>query len=94
MISLFTQRELEERWRLTVSDLDIARRSLDAYRKNAAAASDNYLSAKSRFVGGTGSNLEVLDAQRLLMETKLNENTMTFQIRLALANLRRLRGEQ
>jgi len=88
------RRDIESQWRIAIGDLDQARRNLAAYAANSGDAEQNYLSAKSRFAGGSGSNLEVLEAHRLLVETSLNENTTLFQIRSLEANLLRLAGRQ
>jgi outer membrane protein TolC len=88
------QRELETEWRMTVSDFELAKKNLVSYTVNSTNAEQNYLSAKSRFAGGSGSNLEVLDAQRLLVETKLNCNTTRFQLRESHAVLLKLSGQE
>lgn len=88
------RRELETEWKITLGDLELARRNLLSYANNITQAEQNYLSAKSRFAGGSGSNLEVLDAQRLLVEAKLNYNTTRFQLRLDNASILRLGGQQ
>ncbi len=87
------RRDLEAEWRTATAQLDLARKNLAAYGVNIHDAEDNYLSAKSRFAGGTGSNLEVLEAHRLLTETKLNYNTTLFQLRSIRSNLLQLAGK-
>ena len=86
------QREIETEWYETMNDVRQFEKNLADYARNIEAARNNYLSAKSRFLGGTGSNLEVLDAQRLLLEATLNLNNTYFQLRTATANLVRLNG--
>jgi outer membrane protein len=88
------QRELETRWNMALSDLEIARKNTTSYSSNISEAERNYLSAKSRLAGGSGSNLEVLDSQRLLVETKLNYVMSLFQARYALATILKLSGQQ
>jgi outer membrane protein len=87
------RRELETEWRSTLSDLELFRKNLSSYRNNISEAEKNYLSAKSRFVGGSGSNLEVLDAQQLWVEAKLNYNSTLFQYRSSLSALFKLSGK-
>jgi outer membrane protein TolC len=86
------QREIETEWYETMNDVRLFEKNLADYTRNIEDARNNYLSAKSRFLGGTGSNLEVLDAQRLLLEATLNLNSTYFQLRTATANLTRLNG--
>jgi outer membrane protein len=86
------RREVETEWYETINDVRQFEKNLVGYTRNNKDAENNYLSAKSRFVGGTGSSLEVLDAQRLLLEAKLNLNNTYFQLRTATANLIRLNG--
>jgi outer membrane protein TolC len=88
------RRELETEWRVTLSDLETARKNMASYTSTIATAEQNYLSAKSRFAGGAGSNLEVLDAQRLLVEAKLNYNNALFQLRSDLATILKFSGQQ
>jgi outer membrane protein TolC len=90
---LLQQRALEVEWRNAVSDLELARQNLARFLGNIAEAEKNYLSAKSRFAGGSGSNLEVLDAHRLWVETKLNYSSTLFGYRSSLAELYRLSGK-
>lgn len=87
------RRDVETQWQATVIDAEQFRRNIAQYVSNLKIAENNYLSAKARFVGGGGSNLEVLDAERLLLETHLNANNSEFQLRLAIANLLRLSGQ-
>ncbi len=87
------RRDVETQWQATVNDAEQFRRNIAQYVSNLKIAENNYLSAKARFVGGGGSNLEVLDAQRLLLETHLNANNSEFQLRSAIANLLRLSGQ-
>lgn len=86
------KRELEKEWRVLLGELGSARRNLANYATNINDAEKNYLAAKSRFAGGSGSNLEVLEAQRLLVEAKLNYNTTLYQLRSGLALALKLCG--
>jgi outer membrane protein TolC len=79
---------------VTKSDLDASRNALAGFSENIARAEENYLTAKSRFAGGAGSNLEVLEAQRLLTEAKLNRSGAQFQVRVDRATLLRLAGSR
>ncbi len=88
------RRELETEWRASLGDLQLARRNLANLSRSIADAEQNYLSAKSRFAGGSGSNLEVLDAQRLLVEAKLDYARSIFQLRSDLASLTKLSGRR
>ena len=90
---LIQQRDLETEWSLTMSDLELARKNAIGYANNISEADRNFLSAKSRMAGGSGSNLEVLDAQRLLVEAKLNYNQTVFQLRYDLALALKLSGQ-
>jgi outer membrane protein TolC len=65
------RRDLELQWNTVISDIKYEQSVLGAYARNITEAEKNYLLAKSRFAGGSGSNLEALDAQRLLVEIKL-----------------------
>ncbi len=85
--------EVEAEWNMTVNDLDAARNALAGYSVNMVRAEENYVTAKSRFAGGAGSNLEVLDAQRLLVETKLNYTGALFQLHFDRAALLKLSGQ-
>ncbi len=87
------RRDLETQWQLTINDVEQFKRNFVQYMTNLRIANDNYLYAKARFVGGGGSNLDVLEAQRLLLETQLNANNSEFQLRSAIANLLRLSGQ-
>lgn len=87
------QRQLETEWRNALSELELARQNMTRFRNNTAEAEKNYLSAKSRFAGGSGSNLEVLDAQRLWVEVKLNYNSTLFEYGSLLAVLLKLSGK-
>lgn len=87
------KRDLELQWYTTLNDIAYARSALSAYAGNIGEAEKNYLLAKSRFAGGSGSNLEVLDAQRLLVEIKLNYNNSLFQLNSAIARALKLSGQ-
>ncbi|MGA2623095.1 MAG: TolC family protein [Bacteroidota bacterium] len=87
------KRDLELQWYTNLNDIAYARNALSAYASNIGEAEKNYLLAKSRFAGGSGSNLEVLDAQRLLVEIKLNYNHSLFQLNSAIARALKLSGQ-
>jgi outer membrane protein TolC len=89
-----TRRSAETEWMIASDDLELARRNLVSLSKNVRDAEENYLSAKSRFVGGSGSSLEVLDAQRLIVESKLNYSATLYQLRTDLATLIKLIGQR
>ena len=87
------KRELEAQWRVLLGDLEVSRKNLVNHASNIADAEKNYLAAKSRFAGGSGSNLEVLEAQRLLVEAKLNYNETLLRLRTDLAMALKLSGQ-
>lgn len=89
---LLQRRALETEWKNAVADLELARQNLTRFQENIAVAERNYLSAKSRFAGGSGLNLEVLDAHRLWVDAKLEYNSTVFAYRSSLADLIRLSG--
>ena len=88
------RREYETQWRVALSDLATVKKNLTSLASNIGVANDNYVSAKARFAGGSGSNLDVLDSQRLLVEAKLSYNDALFQLRSDFATLLRLAGKQ
>jgi outer membrane protein len=88
------RRDLETEWRTTITGLEQSKRAIAEYSRNVDIARNNYLSAKTRFAGGSGSSLEVLDAHRLLVETQIYANNSEFQLRTAAANLIRLSGHE
>jgi outer membrane protein len=88
------QRELETEWTTTLNDLTVSRKNLIDYGRTIAIAEQNYLSAKARFAGGSASSLEVLDAQRSLVETQLNYNNTLYQVRTSMATVLRLSGKE
>jgi len=87
------RREVESEWKITALDLQRNGRNLLQYKENIVEAEKNYLTAKSRLAGGAGSNLDVLDSQRLLNDVKLNYNTTLFQVEMDRATLLHLKGE-
>jgi outer membrane protein TolC len=87
------KRDLELQWNTTISDIKYARSALGEYSRNIGEAEKNYLLAKSRFAGGSGSNLEVLDAQRLLVEIKLKYNETLAQLNSSFACALKLSGQ-
>ncbi len=88
------RRELETEWRTAVDNLGAVRKNLNDYGNTITLAEQNYLSAKARFAGGTATSLEVLDAQRSLVETQLNFNKTLFDLRVLLAGILRLSGKE
>ena len=87
------KRDLELQWNTTISDIQYSRSALASYSRNIDEAEKNYLLAKSLFAGGSGSNLEVLDAQRLIVEIKLDYNNALFQLNSSLATALKLSGK-
>ena len=87
------KRDLETQWRTTLSNIAYERSALSAYAGNIGEAEKNYLLAKSSFAGGAGSNLEVLDAQRFLVDAKLDYNNTLYALNSSLANALKLSGQ-
>jgi len=88
------RRELETEWKSAISDFETARKILIRYSENISTAENNFLAAKSRFAGGSGSNLDVLDAQRTLVNAKLSYENTLFQLRADVAILLKLSGKE
>jgi outer membrane protein TolC len=86
------RRDLETQWRTALSDIAYDRHALGSYAANIDNAEKNYLLAKSRFAGGSGSNLDVLDAERLLVQAKLKYNDTFFALNTSLATALKLCG--
>lgn len=86
------RREIESAWKTVTADYASARKTLKNYETNITSAEENYLSAKSRFAGGSGTSLEVLDAQRLLGDARLSYNATLLQLRVDRATMLRLSG--
>ncbi|MFI5253076.1 MAG: TolC family protein [Bacteroidota bacterium] len=87
------RRDLELQWNTTITDIQYARNALGGYARNIVEAEKNYLLAKSRFAGGSGSNLEVLDAQRLLVEIKLDYNKTLMELNSSFTTALKLSGQ-
>ncbi len=87
------RRELETQMLLARQDLALARTALARVAGNRIDAEQNYLLAKARFAGGSGTNLDVLDAHRLLVQAETDENDALFHYRMAEASLLRLNGQ-
>jgi outer membrane protein len=87
------RRDVETRLRLAQKDLALAVSALGRVARNRDDAERNYMLGKARFAGGAGSNLDVLDDHRLLVQAEIDYNNALFQYRVAEAALRRLNGQ-
>ena len=76
-----------------LTEFNLARKKMDAYGNNVKTAEDNFYYSKALFIGGSGSTLEVLDAYRLLNETKTNYNNSILSLQQAKAELLNLYGK-
>jgi outer membrane protein len=66
---------------------------MKAYKNNVKTAEDNFYYSKALFIGGSGSTLEVLDAYRMLNDTKTNYNNSILAMQQVRAELLKLYGE-
>lgn len=76
-----------------LSELDLAKKRMEAYKNNVKTAEDNFYYSKALFIGGSGSTLEVLDAYRLLNDVKTNYNNSILSFQQAKAGLLKLYGK-
>jgi len=74
------------------NDINLAKENIVKYSSNISLAINNYNNAKLRFKGGVGSNLEVLDAHQLIVESEINFNNAIAQLRSAKFNLLKIYG--
>ncbi len=87
-----TDRALQTQKLSILSEIELAKRNMVNYKSSIKTAQENYLSAEARFKGGSGTNLDVLDAHRLIIQAELNYNNSVLQYQTARAGLLRLYG--
>lgn len=75
-----------------MTEFNLARQKMEAYRDNIKTAEDNFYYSKALYIGGSGSTLEVLDAFRLLNDIKTNYNNSVLSLQLTRAELLKLYG--
>ena len=76
-----------------LTELNLAKKKMEAYRHNVKTAIDNFYYSKALFIGGSGSTLEVLDAYRLLNDAKTNYNNSILNLQHTKAELLKLYGK-
>lgn len=67
------RRSLQREYRQLVARITSARERLAVIRSIGADAESNFLLSKSKYAGGSGTALEVLDAQQLLVDNRSTE---------------------
>lgn len=77
-------------WNSTREDFLEAKDTFEKFSENLQFAEGNFLLSKAQFAGGHGRSLEVLDAHRLLADTKLGLEKSRTNILLAKARIERL----
>ncbi len=87
-----TDRTLQTQRLSILSEIELAKRNMINYKSSIKTAEENYLSSEARFKGGSGTNLDVLDAHRLIIQAELNYNNSVLQYQTARASLLRLYG--
>ncbi len=87
------KKELELARDSLLTEFNIAKKKIKAYKNNIKTAEDNFYYSKALFMGGGGSTLEVLDAYRLLVETTKNYNNSILSLQQAKAGLLKLYGK-
>ena len=76
-----------------ITEFQLAKKKMAAYRQNIKTAEDNFYYSKALFIGGSGSTLEVLDAYRLLNDTKTNYSNSILTLQQARVELLKLYGK-
>ncbi len=76
-----------------LTEFKFDKKKMEAYKINVKTAEDNFYYSKALFIGGSGSTLEVLDAYRLLKDTKTNYNNSILSLQQSRAELLRLYGK-
>ena len=87
-----TDRALQTQRLTILSEIELAKRNMINYQSSIKTAEENYLSSEARFKGGSGTNLDVLDAHRLEIQAELDYNNAVLQYQTAKASLLRLYG--
>ncbi|HET7153604.1 MAG TPA: TolC family protein [Candidatus Kapabacteria bacterium] len=84
------QKSIVAEWNAAREDFISAKETFESLTTTVQSADDNYTLSKAQFVGGHGRSLEVLDAQKLLTDTKLDVEKARADILIAKARLERL----
>ena len=87
-----TDRALQTQRLSILSEIELAKKNMINYQSSIKTAEENFLSSEARFKGGSGTNLDVLDAHRLVIQAELNYNNSVLQYQTARASLLRLYG--
>lgn len=87
-----TDRALQTQRLSILSEIELSKKNMINYQSSIKIAEENYLSSEARFKGGSGTNLDVLDAHRLVIQGELDYWNSVLQFQSAKANLLRLYG--
>ena len=87
-----TDRALQTQRFTILSEIELAKKNMINYQSSIKTATENYLSSEARFKGGSGTNLDVLDAHRLVIQAESDYNNAVLQYQTARASLLRLYG--
>ncbi|MHB9012385.1 MAG: TolC family protein, partial [Ignavibacteriaceae bacterium] len=87
-----TERSLQTQRLSILSEIELAKKNMKNYQSSIKTAEENYLSSEARFKGGSGTNLDVLDAHRLVIQAESDYNNAVLQYQTASASLLRLYG--
>ncbi|MHB8336167.1 MAG: TolC family protein [Ignavibacteriaceae bacterium] len=87
-----TDRALQTQRLSILSEIELAKKNMKNYQSSIKTAEENYLSSEARFKGGSGTNLDVLDAHRLVIQAESDYNNAVLQYQTASASLLRLYG--
>ncbi len=87
-----TDRSLQTQQLSILSEIELAKKNMKNYQSSIKTAQENYLSSEARFKGGSGTNLDVLDAHRLVIQAESDYNNAVLQYQTASASLLRLYG--
>ncbi len=87
-----TDRSLQTQRFSILSEIELAKKNMKNYQSSIKTAEENYLSSEARFKGGSGTNLDVLDAHRLVIQAESDYNNAVLQYQTASASLLRLYG--
>jgi outer membrane protein TolC len=87
-----TDRTLQTQRLSILSEIELAKKNMKNYQSSLKTAEENYLASEIHFKGGSGTNLDVLDAHRLVIQAELDYNNAVLQYHIAIASLLRLYG--
>ncbi|HUX60892.1 MAG TPA: TolC family protein [Ignavibacteriaceae bacterium] len=87
-----TDRALQTQRLTILSEIELSKKNMKNYQSSIKTAEENYLSSEARFKGGSGTNLDVLDAHRLVIQAESDYNNAVLQYQTARASLLRLYG--